>query len=60
MKHFVAKTTGAAGDADDRFIHETGTGILRYDSNGSAAGGVAVIATFTGIPTLTAGDFYIL
>ncbi|MFN0194807.1 MAG: calcium-binding protein [Aestuariivirga sp.] len=58
--HFVANTTGVAADADDRFIYETDTGILRYDSNGSAAGGITVVAVLTGAPTLTAADFYIL
>ncbi len=39
---FRANTTGLAGDTDDRIIYETDTGILRYDSNGSASGGTIV------------------
>jgi trimeric autotransporter adhesin len=39
---FTANTTGLAGDTSDRIIYETDTGILRYDSNGSAAGGTIV------------------
>ena len=45
---FVANTAGVATTLDQRFVYETDTGILRYDANGSAAGGVTVIATLTG------------
>ncbi|WP_426955559.1 hypothetical protein [Muricoccus radiodurans] len=57
---FVANTTGLAGDADDRFIYNTASGVLVYDVNGSAAGGAVQIATLTGMPTLTASDFAIV
>ncbi|MDQ6436872.1 calcium-binding protein [Mesorhizobium sp. LHD-90] len=59
-KYFVANATGVATTLDQRFVYETDTGILRYDANGSAAGGVTVIATLTGAPGLTAGDFFII
>ena len=59
-KHFVANATGVAATIDQHFIYETDTGILRYDANGSAAGGVTVIATLTGAPGLSAGDFSII
>lgn len=42
-----------------RFFYETDTGILRFDTNGSTAGGVVVIATLTGNPVLTAADIII-
>jgi Ca2+-binding RTX toxin-like protein len=59
-KHFWASADGVATTADHRFIYETDTGILRFDANGSAAGGVTVIATLAGLPTLGAGDFTII
>ena len=59
-KFFVANATGVAATIDQHFIYETDTGILRYDANGSAAGGVTVIATLTGAPGLSAGDFFII
>ena len=57
---FLASAAGVATTASQRFIYETDTGVLRYDANGSAAGGVTVIATFSGTQTLSAGDIVIL
>ncbi|WP_442578527.1 calcium-binding protein [Mesorhizobium sp. ASY16-5R] len=59
-KFFVANTAGVATTLDQHFVYETDTGILRYDANGSAAGGVTVIATLTGAPGLTVADFSII
>jgi Ca2+-binding RTX toxin-like protein len=59
-KHFVANAAGVATTLDQHFVYETDTGILRYDANGSAAGGVTVIATLTGVPGLSAADFTII
>ncbi len=42
MNAFWANTTGLAHDTSDRIIYETDTGILRYDSNGSANGGTII------------------
>jgi Ca2+-binding RTX toxin-like protein len=53
-------TTNIASDADVRFIYNTDTGVLRFDSNGSANGGVTVIATLDGAPDLSRFDFIIL
>jgi len=39
------------------FIYNSGSGQLTYDANGSTAGGTSLIATLTGAPTLTVGDF---
>ena len=58
--NFRANTTGLAGDADDRFIFETDTGILRYDSNGSTAGGAVEIARLTGVSSLSASAIAIV
>ncbi|MCW5738390.1 MAG: calcium-binding protein [Enhydrobacter sp.] len=57
---FIASAAGFATTLDQRFVYETDTGILRYDANGSAAGGVTVIATLTGSPTVTAADIVII
>jgi Ca2+-binding RTX toxin-like protein len=59
-RFFVANTSGVATTVDQHFVYETDTGILRYDANGSAAGGVTVIATLSGAPGLSAGDFFII
>ena len=59
-KFFAANAAGVATTLDQHFVYETDTGILRYDVNGSATGGVTVIATFTGAPSLSAGDFFII
>ena len=49
----------AAADADDFVIYDTASGALYYDANGNAGAGPVQIATLTGIPTLTSGDFFI-
>ena len=56
---FEANADGLAATAAARFIYETDTGILRYDSNGSAAGGSSVIATLLLPAVMTAGDIFI-
>ncbi len=59
---FVQNTTGAAGDGNDRFIYKTDSGELFFDSNGSAAGGRNLIATFSGTraPVLSHLDILIV
>ena len=57
---FVANTTGVAGDANDRFIYNTDTGELFYDTNGSGGGGSRLIATFANLAAITASDFTIV
>lgn len=54
--HFIASNSGKAQTADQHFTYEIDTGILRYDENGSNAGGVIIIATLTGLPLLAATD----
>lgn len=58
--YFIANNTGKAATADHHFTYELDTGILRYDENGSDAGGVTVIATLTGAPVLSASDIEIV
>ncbi len=54
---FVSNGTGFAGDGDDRFIYNTSNGALYFDIDGNGATARVHIATLTGMPTLTAGDF---
>jgi Ca2+-binding RTX toxin-like protein len=56
---FVANESGVATASGNRFVYETDTGILRFDANGSAAGGVKEIALFSEVPMLTVDDFFI-
>ncbi|MNT95571.1 hypothetical protein D3C72_2374700 [compost metagenome] len=57
---FVANASGLAADASDRVIYETDTGMLYYDSNGSAAGGRVLIADLDAGLGLTALDFSVI
>ncbi len=58
---FVINTTGLAGDANDRFVFNSATNELFFDSNGDAAGGSRLIATFTTTPVgISASDFDIV
>jgi Ca2+-binding RTX toxin-like protein len=58
---FWANSTGRAHDRSDRFILETDTGKLYYDSNGSAAGGIKVlIADVDGTFSMTHKDILII
>lgn len=50
----------AALDANDRVIYNQATGLLSFDSNGNAAGGVSFIANIANKPVLTAADFLII
>jgi Ca2+-binding RTX toxin-like protein len=49
----------AAGDRDDRFIYNRGSGALFFDADGSGRRGAIQIASFTNRPTLTAADIVI-
>ncbi|WP_247894164.1 Ig-like domain-containing protein [Azospirillum oleiclasticum] len=48
-----------AADADDRFVFNTSTRILYYDSNGSASGGTVSLAYLTA-GTITAADIRVV
>jgi Ca2+-binding RTX toxin-like protein len=52
--------TGANADANDRVIYDKRTGVLYYDTNGSADGGRFAIADLDNRPILTAGDIHII
>lgn len=57
---FWKSTSGLAHDSNDRIIYDTDGGQLWYDSNGSAAGGRALIATLRPGLALTAADFGVI
>lgn len=58
---FWANTTGLAHDVSDRIIYNTATGVLTYDSNGSAAGGMIVqFARLTLPATVDHTDFLVI
>ncbi|MWB77482.1 hypothetical protein GLS40_05545 [Pseudooceanicola sp. 216_PA32_1] len=51
--------TGSAADANDFIIYQVASGRLFYDDNGNGAGGLTLLAEFTGAPALTAADFFV-
>jgi len=58
VSHFLANKSGLAGNADHRFIFETDTRILRYDSDGSGSADAVQIAKLN-INNLAASDILI-
>jgi Ca2+-binding RTX toxin-like protein len=56
---FEANGSGTATTETTRFIFETDTRILRFDSNGSGAGGVTVVATLQAGATIGFDDIHI-
>ncbi len=57
---FIANTTGLSASVNTRFVYNTATGELHYDSNGSNAGGDSIIATFSNLVALDTGDFVVV
>ncbi len=58
---FFSTNSSLAADANDRFIYNTVNGVLYYDRDGSGTAYKSVlIASFTGIPGLTAADFNVV
>jgi len=56
---FVANTSGKAGDASDRIIYETDTGILRYDPDGTGAAAAVAFAIIDNKAAMNNADFVI-
>jgi Ca2+-binding RTX toxin-like protein len=50
----------AALDANDFIVYNQATGILSYDSNGNAAGGIVQVALLTNKPVLAYNDFAVI
>jgi Ca2+-binding RTX toxin-like protein len=57
--NFLASTAGTAKDANDFIIHDTDSGALFYDADGSGAGAAVQFAIVTVGVALTAADFVI-
>ncbi len=57
---FIATTNNKALDKEDRFIFDTKTDTLWFDSNGTGTGGLYEIAKLSDNPTLNLGDFQII
>jgi Ca2+-binding RTX toxin-like protein len=60
LKAAFFRVGSAAADANDHVIYNKATGVLSYDSNGNAAGGVTILATISTKPTLTHADFFVI
>jgi Ca2+-binding RTX toxin-like protein len=50
----------AAADANDFIVYNQATGLLSYDVNGNAAGGVIAFAVLANKPVLAANDFLVI
>jgi len=57
---FTSNATGVATTTDQRFVYNSTNGALYFDADGSNAGARVQIATLTGAPGLTAGDFSVV
>lgn len=56
---FVAHASNLAQDADDRFIFRTTDATLWFDSNGTASGGLTLLANLQAGAAMTAADILI-
>ena len=57
---FASSATSTFGSATERFHYNTATGTLLYDADGNGAGAAVTLATFTGLPALTAADLHFI
>ncbi len=57
---FKNLTTGGPVDANDRILYNDVTGAIFYDSDGSGGAAAIQFATFTGAPTVTNADFFVV
>jgi Ca2+-binding RTX toxin-like protein len=59
-RFYAAAGATSGHDADDRFVYDTTTGALYYDSDGSGSGAAEAVATLKGHPALSAGDITVI
>lgn len=57
---FSTRTSGITQNADAHVIYDTDSGKLFYDKNGSAQGGLVLVAQLDTNPALGAGDFLVI
>ena len=57
---FASSANSTFGSATERFHYNTATGTLLYDADGNGAGAAVTLATFTGLPALTAADLHFI
>jgi Ca2+-binding RTX toxin-like protein len=57
---FQIRKDNLAQDSNDRFIFETETTKLWFDSNGSATGGLSLVADLQAGATMSAGDIWLI
>lgn len=58
--NFRAGPGVVAADANDFLLYNTTTGALSYDANGNGAGAAVQFASLSGVPPLSAADFFIV
>ena len=59
-RFFAAAGATSGHDTDDRLVYNTSNGSLYYDADGSGSGASLIVATFQGIPTITASDITVI
>lgn len=57
---FRARASGEPGGTAPQFVYDTDDGILYWDPDGTGAEPSILLATFAGIPTLTAADLVLV
>ncbi|MGB8813618.1 MAG: hypothetical protein WCC57_10565, partial [Paracoccaceae bacterium] len=57
---FFSGPSNIAGGAEDRFVFNTTTTALWFDSNGSAAGGLTLLVDLQAGATMTAADILLI
>ena len=63
VSRFLSNTTGLAtdgGTSNTRFIYNTVSGVLSFDSNGTGADHFRTIAILVGHPVLDVSDFLLM
>ena len=58
--YFVANETGTARDGNDYIVHNTRTGALSYDADGSGSGAAVQFATLINGATISSNNFVVI